>query len=232
MLIQMPATTTHRFALAMETERLGRRSYDVIDACAELAEPAVLALTPELIGDDPPLRAYVEQHSEKYRFDWVGFTCGFSGSEAGSIERAWLWVRLESDGQGPELPTALSMAPFRMSDKVKETFGLSFEVGINAGILTIGTGIESGEEVEKEHLFIAASGLSKPNSRWEFFRTAVRNLEGMFRLSMVVRSDRLLVPRGKVELTAEVLRRRYGIFENRSALDQPTFLTFTARPLT
>ncbi len=229
----MPETTTHQFSLCEVSQRSGASSHEVIDATAELAEPSVVCLSSKLIEDDPELQSYVQQHSEDYRFDWVGFACGFSGPLASSIQHAWLSVRLSSDGQNSTaLPVALSMAPLRLSDQTAETAGFSFEIGVNAGVLTVGSGVEHGAEVSKEHLFIAAYGLSKPRARWEFHRTPTRKLEGMFRVSMIMRSHRSVVPCGKVELTAEISRRRFGIFEKRSQLDDPASISFSAQTLT
>ena len=192
--------------------------------------PQVLGLTPESLKDDPEAAAFMETVST-VTFDLVTLSCTFYPSNNESFEEAWLGVQLHSEGSSPPgVPIAWSMKPLHDSDLVEESGTIKLEAGLKfLNAVEPKLGVEFGDKVQRHESFLTAFGLQQSQPYWYFHKTSQRQLEGSYRLALVIRRDRSTTASGGISAKATVRKTAALIFTYKTSVEPSSLLSFDLR---
>ena len=189
--------------------------------------PQVLALTPQSLKDDPEAAASIELLSTT-TFNLVTLSCTFYPSKKEPFEEAWLGVQLDSKASNPRaVPIAWSMKPLHDSDLVEEAGTIKLEAGLKFfDAVEPKLGFELGDKVQRHENFLTAYGLQQSLPYWNFRATSQRQLEGSFRLALVIRKDKASAASGRISAKATVRKTAALIFTYTASVEPSSSLAF------
>lgn len=194
-----------------------------------VAMPVSTRLTSNMVSQDPEAVAFLQSAGDD-DFHVVNFACTFLDSTVAPFEEAWLQMALSTvtDAESGE-PIAWSMKPEREADLVTSSYSVKLE-----GKLKLSTGeepgvaVEVGDQTSHEIGFITAYNLMQSRPYWRFRRTPVRNIDGSYQLSLVVRRPRAKEVKGTLAVKATIRKKVAWFLPKREATDAPT-LSFDIR---
>lgn len=191
-----------------------------------VAAPMIASVTPELLKDDPEGLVFL-QSSHGFSFNIVSLAATFYGDERDPFEEVWLALTLRrEDNLAEPAPIAWSMKPLHDGDVVETSSSLKFDPGFKFGIMEPTIGGEIATKVSRHDPFLTAYGLQQSQPSWHFRRTEARNIEGSFRLYLVVKKPCECSTIGRVAVRATV-RKSAVLISYRSELrDTPAPLEF------
>jgi len=167
-------------------------------------------------GGLPDPKGLLQSDVEGFRFFLAQLTVTTLAASEEPFVEVQVDVRLDG-GDGSSEPIAWSMAPDRLEDKIQ----LSREISIDATLKLValgavevgpGAGWKRGMSVEKKEPFLLAAHELTSRPLWKLRRTSATEIDGMTRLSLMVRAPEQSTPTGQVRLSARVERQRLGIF--------------------
>jgi hypothetical protein len=224
--LDLPEIELHEVALEPDSRRALRGEPEedtTLRSRVELGQIVSVPLKADMAGDDPVLRHFLEAETADYKFHLVRLSCGFKPADGEKFSRAWLKVPLRrEDGVMEPGPIAWSMAPLRQVKSVK----VSTTAKIGSKLEILESGIEAGEEYERDEIFLEANKPQSSDPYWEFQKTDKVEIRGTFLLSLVVRSPTTSVIRGGVLLSVTVQHTRLLFLPVKSALGHLPDLSF------
>jgi hypothetical protein len=221
LLVPQPTEPTKKGKPLPEFEPLGDRL-----VVGVVAQPVKLG-----VAGIPDPQEFPESEFAGFRFFLVHLAITMLGDRAEPFVEVQVDVPLEgSDGVAE--PIAWSMAPDRLDDKIQ----LSREFSINATLKVVGIGaVEGGPEagwtagktINKKQPFLLAARELTARPEWRLRRTEASDIDGMTRLSLVVRAPEGTTTRGTVKLSARVERERLKFFTYEAELPDREPVPFT-----
>jgi hypothetical protein len=191
--------------------------------------PQVLGLTPESLKDDPEAAKFIEAVST-VTFDLVALSCTFYPSKNESFHEAWLGVQLQSEGNRSSVPIAWSMKPLHDSDLVEESGTIKLEAGLKFfNSVEPKLGVEFGDKAQRHENFLTAFGLQQSQPYWYFQKTSQRELEGSYRLALVIRRNKSVKASGTISAKATVRKSAALIFTYKTSVEPASPLSFALR---
>jgi len=189
---------------------------------------------PLLIGasgiKDP--RGLLEQQESGFRFFLVHLTATFMPVSDEPFKAAEVAVDLDVDRRQADSPIAWSLAPDALLDIVK----VSREVRLNGSLQIVGLGpFEPGggsgwtrsASVDRKEAFLLAGNELRSDPYWRLRETHATKVEGMVRLLLVVRSREGAPVSGRMQASAWVERKRYGVWAYEARIPGSAAIAFT-----
>jgi hypothetical protein len=201
----------------------------VLEKRFTISTPQVLALTPERLQDDPEAAAFMRA-AGSVAFDVVSLSCTFYSNEKEPFEEAWVGVRLHTKENRQDAPIAWSMKPMHDSDLIEESGTIKVEAGLKLfNDVEPTLGLEIGDKRQRQQNFVTAFGLQQSEPYWYFRKTSQRDLEGSYRLTLVVRRSKKTPTTGMVSAKATVRKTAALVFTYKSSFEPAPSLSFTLR---
>jgi hypothetical protein len=192
-----------------------------------LGIPVAVRLTPKTVASYPEATAFLS-HEKGFGFYLIHLACTFHHKDSEPFEEAWVQVKLRRQDNLVEPPViAWSLVP----QKEEDTEELSQSVKLDATLKFVLGNVKGTTDVVQKatfrHTFLSAFGLQESEPYWYFRRLETRDIEGTFRLALIVRSPVGSSASGAVEVEAQVQRTSFGVFKYKSPIDQlPAKLSF------
>ena len=142
------------------------------------------------VAADQELRKFIDQNSSRHEYYFVHMAVSFSTLGHPRLKSAKVELALTSVPAMPE-PCTLSLDPLAAGHQVKvdnkvrilPAVKIADQVELSLGDYERGTAYERSEH------FVRGLGLDGSRPGWEFTRTTVAELEGTYRLAMVVQAE-------------------------------------------
>jgi hypothetical protein len=171
-----------------------------------IAEPQTMRLTADSLRGDPETAPFL-QTEQSAAFHLIYLSCTFHPSGREPFEQAWIAIRLSEPGRGTTSAVAWSMKPLHDSDLIERSGTIKLGAGLKMLNSVEPSGdVEIGEKTQKQQGFITAFGLQEAQPYWHFHKTAQRNLEGSYRLAIIIKRNNETVVRGAISAKATVRR--------------------------
>lgn len=227
--LDLPDPTLHEFSLRADQRQTRSLSgLKELRGAVDLGEVISVPLDASLAGDDALLKHFLQKEGDGYRFHLLRLVCGFRPGKGETFDRAWLTFDLRREDGGPaNRPIAWSMEPERLSRPVEisTTVKLNSKLGFSGA--EVGGEIGGGEKYSRDEVFLEAYKQQQATPFWEFRTTSKVDLQGSYRLSMVVRSPAAVVTGGEVSLSVGVKQTRYLLFYEEGKLQGHPALSFS-----
>jgi hypothetical protein len=169
-----------------------------------IGEPLSRKLEPA----DQEVTAEIKAQLDKFDFYLVQLACSFQPAEGCRFHIATFEINLEAN-PSPPTPLAYDLQPDKVEDELKVNRKFALDPNFKLKILQqeIGlSGVPIKAELTKEYVTytsrIVASGLQTSQASWQFARTKAREINGSYRLLMVVRKPKGSKVTGQMSLTA------------------------------
>jgi hypothetical protein len=205
--LELPTLQEHPITLEPRTVR-GPNGDSVTDPLAgaiTVGGPVSIGLTPERVAEDAQLRAFVEAETQ-YRYHLVYLAGTFLPAEDEPFKSVRLVVKLfRKDASMSSLPLAWSMQPERLEDQVET----SSKATLGADLKILNLGLERGSSRTLRNVSLQALHLLESNPTWVLERTKSGDISGCQRFVLVVRSHVEAPAAGRVEIHADVDRKRF-----------------------
>lgn len=186
-----------------------------------LGGPVAVPVTPELVGPDPELRAFLEAEANcaAYHLLHLSVTCTRDAPDP-ALHTVNLDLTLTAEpvqrGTTAFQPVAWSMTPRQLTEEAGGTAAdRPAHLGPRLGFLGGGHGVAPGERVCLE-----ARRELRSDPSWELRHTRAVRIGGTYRLAMVVRAPRAAVSRAACAVGATV-REGHTLHRFRSELPEP-----------
>lgn len=203
------------------TRRIGDKAA-ALEGALSLGEPIVQAVTPELAGDDTPLREFIAQ-TQEWRFFVVYLGCSFLPPDGAEFDKAWVSVQLRrTDLQEPG-PIVWSLAPVHAKRAVERSRTIRLGANVQLGQAFV----ELGSRGEASEIFIESFGLQQASCTWMFSKTSTEQIRGAHRLVLVARCPGGNLSQGVVEVRAILRRQRWALSRYRAPLPEGSQLEFS-----
>jgi hypothetical protein len=173
----------------------------------------------------------LEQASD-FLFFLVHLTATFMPKSDEPFKAAEVAVHLDPDRGQADPPIAWSVAPDALLDIVK----VSREVQLNASLQIVGLGpFKPGggstwmrsASVDRKEAFLLAGNELRSDPYWRLRETPATKVEGMVRLLLVVRCRAGAPVHGRMQVSAWVERKRYGVWAYEARLPGSAPIAFT-----
>lgn len=171
----------------LEEESLFRGpSTQRLDDRLEFGGPIARVLTPSDANDDADLAAFIAREWEAARYAQVHCAISFNAGDT-PLASAAVELQLASPSSEPP-PIAWSLSPEVAATPFELT--TSFSVGPKLKILGAEAGAEIGESktAHGEDAFLRSTGLLTGRPSWVFARRKTVELEGSYRLILIIRT--------------------------------------------
>jgi hypothetical protein len=157
------------------------------------------------------------------RFYLLALRASFEPSEEFPLASAWVDVTLSAVTPAPRPPVAWSMKPREASDVAvqtrKVTLGASLKLTAGPPGLGLEAGPEAGTERQLTHdvelVSVEALREGTETPRWTFYPTAVRQIRGVFDLTLVVDLEAETRGAARIDVGATVQARDRGFLRKR-----------------
>jgi len=218
--------------IAQTTKSVGSLPSGKLDNWVALGEPITRLIDVAYVATDKDLVQYINASPDQI-FYLVQIAASFRPLDGESFVGAWVKLKLTSAPDEREdskllAPIAWSLEPQRIESHIEIT--KTIKLGAS---LKLFPGIEAGPEISKAKTeiftepFLLALNELRWDPAWEFRRTAIEQIRGSYRLSLVVRKPVGSVGMGSVSLEATVERKHFGIFPYRGMFDDNPTIDFT-----
>jgi len=200
---------------------------NVLEKRFSIGVPQILALTSEYLKDDPQAAASLSGDGSA-AFDLVSLSCTFHLSKREPFDEAWVGVELQGKGDRQGTPIAWSMKPLHDLDAIDESGTVKLEAGLKLfSAVEPKLGIEFGDKGQRHEGFITAFGLQQTKPYWYFRKTSQRELEGSYRMALVIRRPKKMLVTGKISAKATVRKTAALVFTYAASIDAPSSVSFT-----
>ena len=196
-----------------------------------LGGPVWRPLVTGALGITDP-QSLLGQQANGFQFFLVHLTATFTPTRDEPFKAAEVAVDLDPDRRQADPPIAWSLAPDALRDIVK----VSREVRINGSLQIVGLGPSKpgggsswtrSTSIDRKEAFLLAGNELRSDPYWRLRETNATKLEGMVRLLLVVRCCEGAPVHGKMQASAWVERKRYGIWAYEARLPGSAPMTFT-----
>ncbi len=151
--------------------------------------PHGFKITAERVAADPALTKFIDGSADRYDYYFVHMAVSFSVLQSPRIRTAGVQLTLTSVPGTPE-PFALSIDPLSEDYTVKvegKTRIVPSVKVLDQVELSLGD-YEKAVSYDRTERVVRGVGLDGPQPGWEFTSTAAQELEGSYRLTMVVQA--------------------------------------------
>jgi hypothetical protein len=195
-----PETPTHELALDPEAQKKGLHP-KVVTSRVVVGEPAAVTIHESTLGDDLELKRFFAGQKSQWSFHAVRLSCTFATGEGETFERAHVSVQLSAQevGSGPG-PIAWSMSPLKLVQKTE----VKQSVSIGANLQFLKSDMDIDTKYTENDLYVVAYNEQCPNPYWRLKALPGVAIEGIQRLSLIVRVPRTAHAVGQLNVTADI----------------------------
>jgi len=154
-----------------------------LDGRLRLGGPVSVPVTTAYTADNPELQMFVEQEAAQYRYHLVHLALtATSEPDHDRFER--VLIQLDLSGDGPEAPIAWSMTPDRVDGEAQ----LSTKWHLGPHLKLFDVSVEHTETRAGGARYLEALYVLRSDPAWELHSIRGREISGIHRLTLVVRS--------------------------------------------
>jgi hypothetical protein len=227
--ITVPSEDFHEIGFVPEAEyrrELGTGTAPPLFDKLSMVPPVVVSLTPEQAEADARVASYLKEQAGQYKFSLVHFKVSFAPAADEPIALAVVEVTTEP-GAGNVRPIVIDMDPEKVADMADLKRELEGKVDLDIAGSKLGFAVKRGIERPGGELFLVAAGIGQSRAGWEINETPSVKVGGILVFNLILQSRAGQISNGRVAVTAQVRRKRFGLIPYRALLDNTPTGQFT-----